>query len=90
MKQVLSLFFLVSHTNSLYYFIGMTDLEIEGLFKWIDGRNVTYNGWDEGQPANWNGEQHCGIYQKPSMKWHDFNCDTNCNFICEKTIEILN
>jgi len=32
--------------------IGLSDHESEGRFKWIDGSNVTYTSWDRGELMN--------------------------------------
>ena len=38
-------------------FIGLSDHENEGEFKWVDGSSVTYSNWHPGQPNNYRDKQ---------------------------------
>ncbi|XP_041036068.1 C-type lectin domain family 17, member A-like [Carcharodon carcharias] len=64
------------------YWIGLTDRESEGNWKWVDGTPVSFTRWDQGEPNNWNGHENCAIIR--SGCWNDFRCTRYYRFICEK------
>ncbi|XP_040287721.1 collectin-12 [Bufo bufo] len=72
------------------FWIGLTDVEEENVWKWLDGTMPTFTNWKVGQPDNWTpemgpGEDCAGIIY--SGLWNDFHCDDLNNFICEKDMD---
>ncbi|XP_018079140.1 collectin-12 isoform X1 [Xenopus laevis] len=72
------------------FWIGLTDTEEEGTWKWLDGTTLNYKNWKEGQPDDWShhtgpGEDCAGLIY--SGLWNDFLCQDYNNFICEKPID---
>ncbi|XP_042602254.1 CD209 antigen-like protein C [Cyprinus carpio] len=70
--------------GSEYFWIGLTDIEVEGSWKWVDGSNMTLPGfWASGEP---NGKQNedCALNYSPGGA--DFPCDYMSKWICEKNI----
>uniref|UniRef100_A0A3B4YNA6 C-type lectin domain-containing protein n=1 Tax=Seriola lalandi dorsalis TaxID=1841481 RepID=A0A3B4YNA6_SERLL len=72
--------------------IGLTDRDEEGTWKWIDGTPLTQSYWWEGQPDNgggdpqW-GEEDCAhIYTSRDFdkNWNDQSCTASMKWICEK------
>uniref|UniRef100_A0A8C2BUQ6 C-type lectin domain-containing protein n=1 Tax=Cyprinus carpio TaxID=7962 RepID=A0A8C2BUQ6_CYPCA len=63
--------------------IGLTDIEVEGSWKWVDGSNMTLPGlWASKEP---NGkEEDCALNYSPGLA--DFPCDYTSKWICEKNI----
>lgn len=52
--------------------IGYTDQETEGNFKWISGENSTYSNWYSGEPNNaGGGEDYAHLYPDYSGLWND-------------------
>jgi len=55
--------------------IGLSDEEVEGEWKWVNGEKVEYKDWQPNQPDNadcWGGKQNCawlGFCNSP--KWDD-------------------
>jgi len=39
---------LQSIASNLFVWIGLSDHETEGRFRWVDGSNLTYASWDDG------------------------------------------
>ncbi|MDO4562716.1 MAG: lectin-like protein [Clostridia bacterium] len=73
------------------YWIGGTDAEQEGVWKWITGEPFNYTDWYNGNPNNTNGTEHYLELRKDyGNKWNDDTIDKyiatalqNEGFICE-------
>uniref|UniRef100_A0A182QL56 C-type lectin domain-containing protein n=1 Tax=Anopheles farauti TaxID=69004 RepID=A0A182QL56_9DIPT len=69
-----------------YWFIGGTDIGVEGRFIWI-GLNMAINGaayknWNTGEPNNLNGNEDC-IAMATGAKWIDIPCDSKLEgYVC--------
>ena len=57
-------------TNGNYAYIGCTDEEKEGTWKWITGESFNYSNWSSGEPNNSNNEEHFGEI-KSNGTWND-------------------
>jgi hypothetical protein len=54
------------------FWIGFTDTEVEGVWKWISGEPVTYTNWIPGRPDNWLGNQdYATLWWGADLKWED-------------------
>ncbi|XP_048363882.1 collectin-12 [Sphaerodactylus townsendi] len=72
------------------FWIGLTDLEREDEWQWLDGTSPEYTNWKAGQPDNWNhghgpGEDCAGLIH--AGLWNDFHCQDVNSFICEKEMD---
>ncbi|XP_041036045.1 C-type lectin domain family 17, member A-like [Carcharodon carcharias] len=65
------------------YWIGLTDRESEGNWKWVDGTTMSFTQWDHGEPNNWNNNENCAIIR--TSEWNDYSCTDQFHFICEKS-----
>uniref|UniRef100_A0A8C9YP12 C-type lectin domain-containing protein n=1 Tax=Sander lucioperca TaxID=283035 RepID=A0A8C9YP12_SANLU len=64
--------------------IGLTDSETEGTWKWVDGTPLTKSYWDSGEPNDENGEDCVEIKNFDSENsWNDLSCSAPLNWICE-------
>ena len=56
-----------------YFWIGLTDQQVEGLFMWTNGDPVTYTHWDPGEPNNGggSGEDYVLMNWIAPGKWND-------------------
>uniref|UniRef100_A0A8C9YQF9 C-type lectin domain-containing protein n=1 Tax=Sander lucioperca TaxID=283035 RepID=A0A8C9YQF9_SANLU len=64
--------------------IGLTDSETEGTWKWVDGTPLTKSSWDSGEP-NGGENENCVEMKKFELEnsWNDLSCSTRLNWICE-------
>ncbi|KAM6978356.1 C-type lectin domain family 4 member E-like [Tautogolabrus adspersus] len=67
--------------------IGLSDRDNEGTWKWTDGTPLTQAYWEPGEPNNAGGKEHCGHLfpdRKKEENWNDVECDQSMLWICEK------
>ncbi|XP_070845608.1 CD209 antigen-like [Chaetodon trifascialis] len=67
--------------------IGLTDTETEGKWKWVDGTPLTESYWGYREP-NGGRSENCGDIQFFSAEnsWNDEACSYSCFWICEKKL----
>ena len=65
--------------------IGLSDVEREGTFRWVDGSLVGFSYWYPGKPNNSGQNEDC-VYIENSYNnmWNDAPCTINMYFICER------
>ncbi|KAL7855947.1 hypothetical protein AOLI_G00195510 [Acnodon oligacanthus] len=63
--------------------IGLTDSETEGVWKWVDGSALTARFWASGEPNSNAGDEDCVV---TGQKWADYPCSTRFMWICEKNM----
>jgi len=57
--------------NNPALWLGYTDQETEGVFKWINGESSTFTNWDINQPDNHNGNENYVMLTTNNGKWND-------------------
>nr|XP_006823023.1 PREDICTED: zonadhesin-like isoform X1 [Saccoglossus kowalevskii]XP_006823024.1 PREDICTED: zonadhesin-like isoform X2 [Saccoglossus kowalevskii] len=69
-----------------FHWIGVTDVDEEMNFVYCsDGKTITYKNWDDGEPNNENGIEHCVEVWKLAGKWNDVDCNiSRANAFCEE------
>uniref|UniRef100_A0A668AFI5 C-type lectin domain-containing protein n=1 Tax=Myripristis murdjan TaxID=586833 RepID=A0A668AFI5_9TELE len=68
----------------LRVWIGMSDLETEGEWKWVDGSSLSYTSWAKGQPDDAREGEDCGEVRPERDGWNDLFCTHNQQWVCEK------
>ncbi|XP_078030298.1 CD209 antigen-like protein C [Epinephelus lanceolatus] len=72
--------------------IGLTDRDEEGTWKWIDGTPLTLKNWERRSSLimvveiHSGGEEDCA-HIRPNTEWNDRSCDIHLRWICEKTAQ---
>uniref|UniRef100_A0AAR2K8R3 C-type lectin domain-containing protein n=1 Tax=Pygocentrus nattereri TaxID=42514 RepID=A0AAR2K8R3_PYGNA len=69
--------------------IGLTDSEKEGVWKWVDGSALTTTFWGHSEPNSNAGDEDCvitGEGSDPVKNWADYPCIDRFGWICKKSI----
>ena len=74
---------LLQKNENLQLWIGLTDSEEEGVWKWASSGNIaTYFSWGKGEPSN-KGHNCVRLYYGEDYAWFDNTCNTHYGFICQ-------
>ena len=70
--------------------IGLTDVEEEGNYRWINNAPLYYSGWNTegGEPNGGTGENHVGI-SETTNKWTDYSTGRLGFALCSITSELF-
>ncbi|KAA0703938.1 C-type lectin domain family 10 member A [Triplophysa tibetana] len=76
--------FLVRFLNEDSLWIGLSERDVEGewKWKWVDNSTLNMSFWGSGEPSSSQGED-CALYN--SREWNTYPCNTNFHSICEKS-----
>ncbi|XP_056128048.1 CD209 antigen-like protein E [Rhinichthys klamathensis goyatoka] len=68
--------------------IGLTEIENEGIIKWVDNSPLKQGFWAQGEPNNYGGAHENCIEMNPGKhtlnNWNDLKCSEKRKGICEK------
>lgn len=62
--------------------LGASDLQTEGVFKWTSGAPFSFSLFAGGEPNNLGGSENC-LQTYIGNEWNDTNCEEQFRFICK-------
>ncbi|KAM6216807.1 C-type lectin domain family 17, member A [Rhynchocyon petersi] len=71
-----------AHGSPRVYWLGLTDRNQEGNWRWLDGSPITLSFWDPEEPNNLF-EEDCASMNRGGT-WNDLSCDKTTYWICER------
>ncbi|KAK9968256.1 hypothetical protein ABG768_002590 [Culter alburnus] len=77
--------FIRTVTSGNIVWIGLTDNDEEGVWKWVDGSTLTSGSWEPGEPNNKISNEDCAV---SIFDWADYPCNYTFVWICEKDLEV--
>ncbi|XP_077323360.1 mannose-binding protein C-like isoform X2 [Lithobates pipiens] len=63
-------------------FLGISDKQTEGTFKYLNSVVISYRNFDSGEPNNRGKNEHC-VLIRSNGKWNDYICEKRHLVICE-------
>ena len=63
------------------YYLGITDADVEGVYRSTEGLVTPWAAWDSNEP-NGVRTENC-VFRDHGRKWDDYNCDNPLEFYCE-------
>ncbi|XP_048034452.1 asialoglycoprotein receptor 1-like [Megalobrama amblycephala] len=85
--------FVKNISGAAVVWIGLTDIDVEKTWKWVDGSNMTSGFWAYKEPGGGREENCVVTVAVPISKdwqnlvgWHDAACNKAYQWICEKRI----
>ena len=81
--------FLISLLPNQEFWIGIDDIEEEGNFVAVDGREITWTNWETGQP-NGGASENAVSVSRWNGRWNDEAVGTSYSWVCSSYIEGIN
>ena len=65
------------------FWIGASDVDVEGTFVWVTGEAFAFDAWNGGEPNNSNGNEDCA-HMRSNPTWNDSICGSSQPYMCER------
>ncbi|XP_056340554.1 macrophage mannose receptor 1-like isoform X3 [Oenanthe melanoleuca] len=77
---------LIGLSSEKYFWIGLSDMEEQGIFKWVTDEGVLYTNWNAAMPGK---EAGCVALRTGNAAglWDVQNCEVKAKFLCKKLAE---
>ncbi|KAK7153565.1 hypothetical protein R3I94_007066 [Phoxinus phoxinus] len=71
-------------SSDVNVWVGVTDRDVEGTWKWVDGSTLNSGFWSSGEPNSAVGDEDCALNRGPGLA--DYPCNDAFEWICEEAI----
>ena len=79
--------YLKKHFGGYDSWIGASDIDRNRVFRWLDGSQLAFSDWAQGEPSDYKQAEDCvQINDSKNNMWNDIRCSAKMYFICEKEI----
>jgi len=76
---------LAPYLGTADWYIGLTDADLEGVFRWSTGETLAYSNWRSGEPNNSGGNEDCAVLEgHTGALWDDRPCGLAYLRVCER------
>ncbi len=65
------------------YWLGISDLEEEWIYRWVDGSRPRFTAWSRGEPNDSGRNEDCGHFWENRPQWNDIRCNAGMGTLCE-------
>ncbi|XP_030643699.1 C-type lectin domain family 4 member E-like [Chanos chanos] len=75
--------------DSETFWIGLSDLDIEGQWRWVDNTALSEKYWRKGEPNDIGKNEDCAVFNSSPLglpSWNDQPCSIAINWICEREL----
>jgi hypothetical protein len=66
--------------------VGGTDAQQDGVFRWVDGTSLSFTGWAPGQPDDGAGVDCIEKRNDGAGQWYDRHCADSLRYTCERPL----
>ena len=66
--------------------VGGTDAQQDGVFRWVDGSTFSLAGWAPGQPDDGAGTDCIEKRNDGAGRWYDRHCTDSLRYLCERSL----
>nr|XP_003224134.1 PREDICTED: mannose-binding protein C [Anolis carolinensis]XP_008114002.1 PREDICTED: mannose-binding protein C [Anolis carolinensis] len=73
---------MVKKNSPKHAFLGINDIQTEGIFVDLNGAPVRYTNWKSGEPNDYNNNEDCVVVLENQL-WNDLNCEHKSPIFCE-------
>ncbi|XP_063150072.1 hepatic lectin-like [Candoia aspera] len=79
--------FLQSRTRGERYWIGLSDDNVEGQWRWVDNTDyrTSFKNWKKGEPNDHGGGEDCAQIHEAG-EWNDVPCNLKSFYVCKKPL----